>query len=198
MIRLTLAACLLAAPAAAQGVDPEAKARLLAAYSGIAACHTGAEEERYDLHPVAVGVPWRDEPWPLTIGLFACTTGAYNVTQVVLIDDGYETMPAALPEVLVEGRFADELETEIVGMDVIGLSGAVTVTNAEFDAGTLTLREFVAFRGLGDASQMTEWRLGAGSFVLVRQESDLTYDGESNPWVVAEDGAMVAPRPLDR
>lgn len=196
MIRLVLA-LLLAAPAMAQEVDPEARARMAEAYAGLPSCGMPPGDDRHELHAASIEVSWQDEPRPLTIGLFVCTVGAYNVTHVALIDDGWSAEIAALPYTVVRGVYADETEEVLERFEIVGHGASIYAVNAAFDPDTRTLTQFSAYRGLADASDATTWRLHGLGFVLVREEIDLTFDGASNPWLVTEGGLAVEPRPLE-
>ena len=190
-------ATLLASPAAAQETDPETRDRMAETYAGLTVCGMPPGDDRHVFHPVSIDVSWMDEPQPYTVGLFVCGVGAYNVTQVVLVDDGWSTEIAALPYTRTRGVYADAAETRLERFEVLGAGASLYATNAEFDAEALTLRQFAAYRGLADASDVTTWRFDGLGFVLEREEVDLTFDGETNPWLVTEGGVGVEPRPLE-
>ena len=194
-MRAALIAALLAAPAAAQ--EGDAVSRLAAAYAGLTTCTMPAMDDRHETHAVSVDVPWSDEPMAVTVGLFVCAVGAYNVTQVVLIDDGWEAAPAPLPQLAVTGAYADEAQEELRDLIVLGLGASLYATNASFDPATGRLTSNALYRGLGDASGFSAWRLDGLRFVLERQEEDLSWDGAENPWVVVDGGAPVTPRPVE-
>ena len=122
-----------------------------------------------------------------TIYEIVCGTGAYNVSIVYLVDDGYDgPRPATFAEPRLAIDYEDEGQTRLRDMSVDGFGASFRLVNPDYDPETHTIRSASKWRGLGDASSSGTWRFEDGRFVLERYEADPTYDGEITPRVVFE------------
>lgn len=117
----------------------------------------------------------------------ACSSGAYNVTWVFLVDEGYDgPMPQGFATPKLRIDYEDDAQERLRSVRVDGFESWFRLTNARFDPETRTVVSNGLWRGLGDASDSGTWAFEEGRFVLQRYEVDPTYDGEVTPQVVFE------------
>lgn len=119
---------------------------------------------------------------------FLCNRGAYNESHVyVLADDHGDLRPLGFATPTLDIRYEDDDENEKVdAIYVTGFRSVAELTNASFDAKTMTLTSFAKWRGVGDASASGTWIFRDGAFALVRYDVDASYDGEENPQTVVD------------
>ena len=116
-----------------------------------------------------------------------CTVGAYNVSSVYLVDDGYDgPVPAAFAEPRLQIEYEDEASERLRSVTVDGFGATFRLVNSQYDPETHSILSSSRWRGLGDASDSGRWRFQDGRFVLERFEVDPTYDGAIEPQVVFE------------
>lgn len=116
-----------------------------------------------------------------------CSSGAYNVTWVYLVDEGYEgPMPQAFATPKLRIDYEGDSYERVRSVAIDGFDAWYRITNASFDPETRTIVSSGRWRGLGDAFDSGTWRFEEGRFVLQRFEVDPTYDGEITPQVVFE------------
>ena len=170
----------------------EAAARLEAAFLGLPGCDPSSDAAS-DHRIFDTDLPGEDgAARPIAVGLFACRTGAYNVTHVVLTMDGDRVEIASLPHVEVApARVPPDEDASPERPEITGIGASIHASNAEFDPTVNRLSAHHRLRGLGDASTFTTWRLTPTGFVLETHDVDLAFDGESNFRRVVEGGRPV-------
>lgn len=183
---LALALCLAAPPALADDLTARATDVFRAAFDET--CYSAFLEDgglidppqRFDLRmPMTYSDPENAVLW-----LFRCNIGAYNVQAVPMLwteYDGIRPAPVTRPDLQVINEVPDDYESPVKELRILGWSASNMVVNPEFDAASQTLRATGYWRGMGDASDSSVWRLVDGAFRLVRFDVDASYDGEINP-----------------
>ena len=122
-----------------------------------------------------------------TIYEVVCGMGAYNVSIVYLVDDGYDgPVPASFATPVLDIDYEDEEQTRVRNIAMNGFAATFRLINPSYDPETHTIRSAEKWRGLGDASSSGTWRFVDGRFVLERYTADPTYDGEITPELVFE------------
>lgn len=113
-----------------------------------------------------------------------CTMGAYNIQYAFLLrqdDDGFRLLSFARPNPHLDYADHDDAHMK-TPPTVTGFASDLTLVNAAFDPGTMTLSSHANWRGLGDAWSAGQWRFVDGDFQLVRFDIDPTYDaGDAHP-----------------
>lgn len=181
-----LALCLPALPIRADDLDAQATAAFSDGFQG--ACSGAFLEDGSLIEPpqrfeVTMPVTYSD-PERAVLWLFRCNIGAYNVQAVPLLwteYDGIRPAPVTRPDLQVINEVPDDYESPVKEVRILGWSASTMVVNPEFDAASQTLRATGYWRGMGDASDSSVWRLVDGAFRLVRFDVDASYDGEINP-----------------
>lgn len=180
-------ALLFALPAVADPLDDQATAVFSASYAE--ACMSAFLEDGRLIEPperfsMLSAVSWGDAPVPMEIWRFRCNVGAYN-TQFVLIahSDSNGIMPLTLarPDLDIIHEIPGDFDSPVKEVRIVGWSASAFVVNADLDAEQAELREYALWRGIGDASSTTVWRLVDEAFRLQRHDVDASYDGEINP-----------------
>lgn len=178
---------LLAAPALADPADEAATAAFVATYRD--ACFSAFDEQgklvnpptRYEMQSVT---SYDGSTAPITLWEFSCMMGAYNMSSVVYAKSelsGLVPMTFAAPDLTILTEDPADPESAVKEVKIAGWSASPLVTNASFDPQTGEMSEYSKWRGMGDASSATVWRLVDEEFRLIRHEVDATYDGEMNP-----------------
>jgi hypothetical protein len=120
--------------------------------------------------------------YPLALYRFFCDNGAYNISHVFYAANSYdEITQLQFAEPVFEIDYADEENEAVRGIALTSWTAMPRLVNSEVDVETGTVRSYLHWRGLGDASSRGTWRLRDGRFELVRFEVDASYDGEINP-----------------
>jgi hypothetical protein len=186
-MKALLPALLLALPAFADPLDDRASAVFSASYAEAcmgAFLEDGSLIEVPERVSMLSAVTWGGAPVPVEIWRFRCNIGAYN-TQSVLIahSDSNGIMPLMLarPDIDIIHEIPGDFDSPVKEVRIVGWSSSPFVVNADLDADQAELREHAFWRGLGDASSTTVWRLVDEAFRLQRHDVDATYDGEINP-----------------
>lgn len=182
----------LAAPAFADTLDDRATAVFSASYAD--ACLSAFLEDGSLVEPprrvsMRSAVTWDEAPVPMEVWLFRCNVGAYNLQSVVIAHTGTQgVMPLSLarPDLEILREDPEDFDSAVQELRIIGWSSSPFVVNAELDPKTAELRESAFWRGLGDASSTSVWRLVDETFRLVRHEVDASYEGEINPVAVLQ------------
>ena len=186
-------AVLCAAPAAAQDMpDIDAAAAKAAMRGGFGeACDPG-ETVVGSMEPEAhrlVEPPAYDggEDRHFVLYVVACSSGAYNISSVFLLDEGYDgpqPQGFAVPNLAIE--YEDEAQEVLRSVTIDGFRATLRLVNATYDPETHSVTSAGRWRGLGDASDSGTWRFEDGGFTLQSYEVDPTYDGEITPRTVFE------------
>ena len=180
-------------PAPAERMSAEAKAIYRAAFG--TACTapdiSGPEELEPQHYEIGFNYMHDEERAPMRTALlyqFLCNRGAYNESHVyVLADDHGDLRPLGFATPTLDIRYGDDDDNEKVdAIYVTGFRSVAELTNASFDAKTMTLTSFAKWRGVGDASASGTWIFRDGAFALVRYDVDASYDGEENPQTVVD------------
>lgn len=189
MKRLALVLCCAAAPALGDDLDDRAVAAFTAAFPEY--CMGAFNEDmtlidppqRFDLMmPVTFSDPEKVVLWQ-----FRCNLGAYNLQAVMMgwtEYDGIRPIPFPRPDIAVINENPDDYESPVKEIKILGWSASPVVVNPEFDASTGEMTAVSAWRGLGDASDLSVWQLVDGAFRMTRFEADGSYDGEINRTVL--------------
>lgn len=183
--------CLLAGAGAAgaDAADDAAKAAFQAGFAGgcdaemIAPDSILGPVQRHDLSMPQTGT----DPAPVSIWIFPCMMGAYNLSSVVYIKDdfwGLHPVAFAQPEIAVTYTVPDDSESAVKDIAVTGWIASPFLTNAVFDPQTLTMTNQSLWRGIGDASEGGSWQLVDGGFRLTGFAVDASYDQAVNPAAV--------------
>ncbi|GGW40580.1 hypothetical protein GCM10011452_31250 [Gemmobacter lanyuensis] len=183
---------LLATPAIADPADEAATAAFVATYRD--ACFSAFDEQGQLIEP-----PTRHEAQsttsydgsktPITLWEFSCMMGAYNLSSVVYARSdltGLVPMTFATPDLTIITEDPADPESAVKEVKIAGWSASPFVTNASFDPLTGEMSEYSKWRGIGDASSASVWRLVDEKFRLIRHEVDATYDGELNPQTLVQ------------
>lgn len=123
-----------------------------------------------------------DERETATIYQFFCDAGAYNVQSAFIkfMEGHFEPLAFVRPTISIENE-TEDYDSPVKAITVTGYEAALTATNAEFDAQSLTVIARAHWRGLGDAYDEGHWVFRDGTFVLRHFEADADYDGEIDP-----------------
>lgn len=182
----TLLLTLAASPALGDADDTTALAAFKAGFAGGCDVELVAEDSllgpvgRHDLVMPQAG----SEPVAVSLWLFPCLMGAYNLTSVAYLKDdfwGIHPVSFAKPDFQVVQVDPDDPESAIKEIKVLGWTASPFLTNASFDPKTLTMINLAYWRGLGDVSDGGNWTLVDGAFRLTHYEVDATYEDEVNP-----------------
>lgn len=114
-----------------------------------------------------------------------CHYGAYNVQSLFFYEtefDGLGPLHFAEPELEID--YADDSDTVVRSIKVVGFASTSALVNASYDEGSRTITSFSRWRGLGDASSSGTWMFRDGHFVLTEYSVDASYDGEITPETV--------------
>ena len=196
LLWLPFAVALIAGSAAMAEDDPlEKQVRKLHALAGGEYCQPISEyadpEDAMRRWTFSYQPSWSEDAEAEHVTLYRvwCTAGAYNTTYIFYMHRGFEgLMPYAFAEPRFEAKYKndDGLDGALQSLVVTGLDAAITLTNPEFDAETLTISSHAYWRGIGDASSSGVWAFKDGEFSLIRYDIDASYDGEINPKTVLD------------
>jgi hypothetical protein len=191
MQRLTFGLVLTLGAGAAYGdaADEAALAAFRAGFAGGCDAELVAPDSLLDpivRHDLAMPQTGSD-PTSVSLWLFPCLMGAYNLTSVAYLKDetwGLRPVAFARPDVEITYVNPDEEEQEVKDIKTIGWTASPFLTNAVFDPAALTMINLSYWRGMGDAAEGGTWQLVDGEFRLTRYEIDASYDGEVNPRLI--------------
>lgn len=136
--------------------------------------------QRFDVTPPS---RW-GEPQRAVIWKMPCMMGAYNLSHIYLIwteYEGIQPLSFAAPSLEITYEDPEDSNSALRAVKISGWTANHLVVSSEFDPLSLTVSEFSAWRGLGDASSSAIWRMEDNGFILVEYNVDASYDGESNP-----------------
>lgn len=181
-------------PGQQDAVRGKASAAFRATYAGI--CDTlaadaedgAADPEVHDL-PLRYSYQEASEPdRHATLFGFRCLSGAYNTASVFyLAGDAGELRQLQFAEPDLDIRYEDEeTQNKVESIATIGYTTTDMLVNPEFSPETKTLTSFNKWRGIGDASSISEYLFRGGDFTLVRYEVDPTTNGEIDPQTVLD------------
>lgn len=177
---------LAAAPAFGDADDDAALAAFKAGFSGGCDPELVAPDSllgpivRHDLMMPQAG----SEPVKVSLWLFPCLMGAYNLTYVTYLKDdfwGLHPVSFAAPDLKAVPVDPDSEDDTVKVIRFLGWTASPFLTNASFDPKTLTMVNLAYWRGIGDASDGGTWQLVGGAFRLLRYELDDSFDGAVNP-----------------
>ncbi len=100
------------------------------------------------------------------IHLIPCQLAAYNMSAKVILERRNDDSDISTWETLSFARYSDEL----------GWTASDTLTNADIDAETGRLTEFVKGRGIGDCGSVGTWIWNGYQFAMI----EYAYEGECN------------------
>ncbi len=127
-----------------------------------------------------------------TLYIFPCRAGAYNFGSVFYGYDGVEgeinQLHFATPEYDVD--YADDTFEKVSEIGLQGFSTTSTLFNPSFNPENNTIRSFIKWRGLADASASGLWQFENGKFVLKSFDVDATYDERINPIRIYGEGQL--------
>lgn len=118
-----------------------------------------------------------------------CGSGAYNVQHAyywVRDYEGLQPLAFAMPAFATQYAVENDIDSELLGVTVTGVTAATILVNSDFDPETLTVTSHSLWRGIGDASSGGTWVFEDGEFALRHYEIDASYDGEFNPQTVLD------------
>lgn len=118
---------------------------------------------------------------------FFCDSGAYNESHVFYLQNGETIQPVSFAEPFIHVDYENEdSEGKVLGIKVVGLRAQNLLVNSKVDVKTLSVTSASLWRGIGDASSLGTWLFKDGEFILSTFEVDASYDGKSNPQMVAD------------
>ena len=139
-------------------------------------------------HTLAFRYDYQQEGEPdQTVQLYEmpCYYGAYNFSSIWFLENEYDGLvPLHFAEPELDVKYADEENTIVESIDIVGFSTATTLVNAFYDEAGQSISSFAKWRGVADASSTGTWTFRQGEFVLTQYEVDASYDGEINPVTV--------------
>ncbi len=122
-----------------------------------------------------------------TLYRFFCDRGAYNESHVFYLQNGETIQPVSFAEPFIHVDYENEdSEGKVLGIKVVGLRAQNLLVNSKVDVKTLSVTSASLWRGIGDASSLGTWLFKDGEFILSTFEVDASYDGESNPKMIAD------------
>lgn len=184
---LPLLLLLLAGPALADDLDDRATAVFRAAFAEActaAFAEDGSLAEPPERHDVTAPTSYGGEPEAMVLWQFRCNIGAYNLQSVFLAQsafNGIVPLSFAHPDLDVVLEDPDNEESAVKAVNIVGWSSSPFVVNGVFDPASGTISAQGLWRGLGDASDASVWKLIDEGFRLVRFDVDASYDGQVNP-----------------